>query len=213
MASDTLTSYCALQHTKSVSASGLLPLLYSHPGGLYSQTITWFTSSLIQFSAQLWPLQRDFPRLPDQKRHSLFTFTKHLPLWHRVCCVLSCVWLSLARWTVARQALLSMEFSRQEYWSGSPFPTPDDLPNPAIEPASPAFVPPGKPLWHHTVLICDSIISFLLQENLSTMNSLWASARVSGTSEMLNKYLLNEWVREHSVPLYLNSFGRSDRDT
>ena len=30
---------------------------------------------------------------------------------------------------------------------------------------------------------------------------------------MLNKYLLDEWVREHSVPLYLNSFGRGDRDT
>ena len=157
MASDTLTSYCALQHTKSVSASGLLPLLYSHPGWLYSQTITWFTSSLIQFSAQLWPLQRDFPRLPDQKRHSLFTFTKHLPLWHRVCCVLSCVWLSLARWTVARQALLSMEFSRQEYWSGLPFPPPEDLPDPGIELeslVSPAnhwqldylpLAPPGKP--------------------------------------------------------------------
>ena len=49
-------------------------------------------------------------------------------------------------WTVARQALLSMEFSRQEYWSGLPFPTPDDLPNPVIESASSAFLPPGKPL-------------------------------------------------------------------
>ena len=41
-------------------------------------------------------------------------------------------------WTVARQAPLSMEFPRQEYWSGSPFLSPGDLPDPGIEPASPA---------------------------------------------------------------------------
>ena len=39
-------------------------------------------------------------------------------------------------WTVARQAPLSMEFSRQEYWSGLPCPPPGDLPNPGIEPSS-----------------------------------------------------------------------------
>ena len=39
-------------------------------------------------------------------------------------------------WTVAHQALLSMEFSRQEYWSGLPFPPPEDLPDPGIEPTS-----------------------------------------------------------------------------
>ena len=37
-------------------------------------------------------------------------------------------------WTVACQAPLSMGFSRQEYWSGLPFPSPGDLPNPGIEP-------------------------------------------------------------------------------
>ena len=42
-------------------------------------------------------------------------------------------------WTVAHQASLSMEFSRQEYWSGLPFPSPEDLPNPGIEPGSPAL--------------------------------------------------------------------------
>ena len=58
-------------------------------------------------------------------------------------------------WTIACQAPLSMEFSRQEYWSGLPFPSPGDLPNPGIEPkslVSPALVDdlfttasPGKP--------------------------------------------------------------------
>ena len=39
-------------------------------------------------------------------------------------------------WTVAHQAPPSMGFSRQEYWSGLPFPSPGDLPNPGIEPKS-----------------------------------------------------------------------------
>ena len=42
-------------------------------------------------------------------------------------------------WTVSCQALLSMGFSRQEYWSGLPFPSPGDLPDPGIEPRSPAL--------------------------------------------------------------------------
>ena len=42
-------------------------------------------------------------------------------------------------WTVAHQALLSMGFSRQEYWSGLPFPSPGDLPNPGIKPRSPTL--------------------------------------------------------------------------
>ena len=41
-------------------------------------------------------------------------------------------------WTVVYQALLSMGYSRQEYWNGLPFPSPGDLPNPGTEPGSPA---------------------------------------------------------------------------
>ena len=62
------------------------------------------------------------------------------------------VWLFVTPWTVAHQAPLSMGFSRWEYWSGSPFPSPGDLPNPGIEPRSPTLQadaltsePPGKP--------------------------------------------------------------------
>ena len=74
-----------------------------------------------------------------------------------VCCHFSCVQLFVTLWTVARQAPLFMGFSRQEYWSGLPFPSPGDLLNPGtilepgIEPGSPAlqaysllFEPPGK---------------------------------------------------------------------
>ena len=42
-------------------------------------------------------------------------------------------------WTVARQAPLSMGFSRQEYWSGLPFPSPGDLPDPGIKSLSPVL--------------------------------------------------------------------------
>ena len=73
-----------------------------------------------------------------------------------VCvCVLSCVRLFVAPWTVACQTPLSVEFSRQEYWSELPFPSPGDLPDLGIKPTSlvpPALagrffttVPPGKP--------------------------------------------------------------------
>ena len=49
------------------------------------------------------------------------------------CAVLSCVQLFVTLWTIACQAPLSTEFSRQEYWSGLPFPTPGDLPDPGIK--------------------------------------------------------------------------------
>ena len=49
---------------------------------------------------------------------------------------LSHVWLFETPWTVVYQAPRSMGFSRQEYWSGLPFPSPGDLPDPGIEPKS-----------------------------------------------------------------------------
>ena len=66
---------------------------------------------------------------------------------------LSHVRLFATPWTVAHQASPFKEFSRQEYWSGLPFPSPGDLPNPRIEPGSTALradalpsEPPGKPM-------------------------------------------------------------------
>ena len=47
--------------------------------------------------------------------------------------------------TVAHQAPLFMEFSRQEYWNGLPFPSPGDLPDPGIEPRSPALLEDSLP--------------------------------------------------------------------
>ena len=81
------------------------------------------------------------------------------PFYRMHVCVksLSRVWLFATPWTVTHQAPLSMGFSRQEYWSALPFPSPGDLPNPGIEPRYPALQadalssePPGKPYRMHT---------------------------------------------------------------
>ena len=69
-----------------------------------------------------------------------------------VCVSRSVVSDSVTQWTIALQAPLSMGFSKEEYWSGLPFPSPGDLPNPEIKPGLPALQadslpsePPGKP--------------------------------------------------------------------
>ena len=66
-------------------------------------------------------------------------------------CVVTKSYMTICHRVVARQAPLSMKFSRQEYWSGLPFPSPGDLPDPGMEPGSPALQadslpsePPGK---------------------------------------------------------------------
>ena len=67
---------------------------------------------------------------------------------------------SVTPWTVARQAPLSTEFSRQEYWSGSPLPTPGDLPDPRTEPpslVSPTLAADSLPLSHLGRPHCTSV--------------------------------------------------------
>ena len=70
-------------------------------------------------------------------------------------CVLGHIQLFATPWTVARQVPLSMGFSRQEYWSGLPFPSPGDFSHLGIKPGSPALQaePPGNRVaeivhWH-----------------------------------------------------------------
>ena len=82
---------------------------------------------------------------------------------------LSRVWLFLTPWTVARQAPLSMEFSRQEYWSGLSFPPLGYLPDPEIEPGSPEAPaltrefftpePPGKPPFPQLLWLNETLLS------------------------------------------------------
>ena len=81
---------------------------------------------------------------------------------HRYCVRMlsyfSRVQLFAALWTVTRQVPLSMGFSRQEYWSLLPFPSPADIPNPGIKPGSPTLQadslpsePLGRPNFYLTL--------------------------------------------------------------
>ena len=96
-------------------------------------------------------------------------YYRSLSLWtdrHKTykCLSLGHVWLFGTPWTVAHKAPPSMGFSRQEYWSGLPFPFPGDLPNSGIEPRSPVLQadslpsePPGKldrPRFHEKAVWC-----------------------------------------------------------
>ena len=95
-------------------------------------------------------------------------------------------------WTVAHQAPLSMGFSRQEYWSGLPFPTPGDLSDPGIKSASPALAggfltaePPGTPDIHLyrdpisavIVIITKAIFCHLCHQYSHGLDSFPASGR------------------------------------
>ena len=98
------------------------------------------------------PRWRENPVYPDKQIHllpSTKAASKNREYDYRFCflrmmdeCMLNCVRLFVTPWTVVCQASLSMEFSRQEYCSGLPFPTPEDLSGPGIElefTASPAL--------------------------------------------------------------------------
>ena len=67
-------------------------------------------------------------------------------------------------WTVAHQAPLSMGFSKQEYWSGLQFPSPGNLADPGIEPASPIWQADSSPLCHLYAYITFSLSDHLLME-------------------------------------------------
>ena len=93
----------------------------------------------------MWDLRSSTRDGTLQWKHGVLTIgppgksQKWIILFAFCCCCLVTKVISdsfVTLWTVARQAPLSMGCSRQEYWSRLPFPTPGDLPNPGIEPAS-----------------------------------------------------------------------------
>ena len=114
--------------------------------------------------------------------------------------LLSHVRLFATPWTVAHQAPLSMGFSRQEYWSGLPFPSPGDLPDPGIEPGSPALQAdtltselPGKPplLPWHSLKGCH-----LWKREYSL-----CPRPLSGSDEVLYVWSLLAWTLPNSLAL------------
>ena len=90
---------------------------------------------------------------------------------------LSRVRLFVTPWTVAYQAPLSMGFSRQECWSGLPFPSPGDLPDPGIKPGSPALQAealPSEPLGNGLLKgtkVLRVRLKYILRTNDSTLNT------------------------------------------
>ena len=85
--------------------------------------------------------------------------------------LVSCVWLFVTAWTVAHQVPLSMEFSRQEYWSRLPFPSPEDLPDSGLEPRSPALQADyllSDPLGKILQKLCHRTNQSLQVQNLSS---------------------------------------------
>ena len=102
-----------------------------------------------------WPCSR--PLLTQGSAKDFWTLTGKSGSYQHMNWIelksLSHVGLFASPWSVAHQAPPSMGFFRQEFWSGLPFPSPGDLPDPGIEPRSPALradaltsEPPGKPV-------------------------------------------------------------------
>ena len=116
---------------------------------------------------------------------------------------LSCVWQFATPQTVAYQAPQSMELSRQEYWSGLPFPSPGDLPNPGIKPRSPTLQadtlpsePQGKPICRVHQEKC-----------LARGNTSWkqdCNATLMAESEELKSLLMKVKGESEKVGLKLN---------
>ena len=91
--------------------------------------------------------------------------------------------------TVARKVPLPMEFFRQEYQSGLPFPSPWDLPNPGIGHGSPALQAdslPSEPTGKLYTMLCINYISIKLGEKQSTFCCLWTKVKTGKTTLLLN---------------------------
>ena len=135
------------------------------------------------------------PILPNP--HFLLSHSQHALLIYTSClapvgisvydqiyvCTLSHVRLFVTQWTVAHQAPLSMEFSRQEYLSRLPFPTSGHLPDPGIKPVSFVFpvppavvggffttVTPGKPLSCWSIFLNDTYQGSVMTWNMLSIN-------------------------------------------
>ena len=115
--------------------------------------------------------------------------------------LLSHIQLFVTPCTVACRAPLSMGFSKREYWGGLPFPTPGDLPDPGMEPVSPAlageFFPseaPGKPAW----LTCLLSPSLLLRSSYNTTFGAQTATKVSSSSLCI-KHIVTPRIYIHTT--------------
>ena len=140
------------------------PMDYTVRGILQARILEWVAFPFSRGSSQprdriqiSYIASRFFTSWATRKALVIRDGTGHQQIKAMCICALSHLQRFATPWTVAHQALLSMEFSRQDYWSRLPFPFPGDLPNPEIKPMS-LFVscigqadslqlaPSGKPL-------------------------------------------------------------------
>ena len=111
-------------------------------------------------------------------------------------------------WTVACQAPLSMEFSRQEYWSGLPCPSPGDLPNPGIESRSPTLLAYSLPTalspklakasYHHITYLSIKGLIFVPEGNWAPVRarSWWWTGRPHVLQSMGSQRVRHDWATE-----------------
>ena len=139
--------------------------------------------------------------------------TYHLnQLWNVSCSVMPD---SATPWTAAHQAPLSMRFSRQWYWSGSPFPSPGDLPNTGMEPGSPALQADSL----LTELIRGGSVVKNLSANARRWDSIpgWGRSPRGGSSNPLQHFWLEnsmergDWVIVHGITKSCKELDRTER--
>ena len=130
-----------------LSLSGFLLATLHSLRDLSSLTSNWI-QAVKEWSSNHW-IAREFPVLTfSEEFESVVLQNVHHIRFACACSVAQCVRLFSTVWTVARQTPPSVEFSRQEYWIGLPFPYLGDLLDPGIKPVSPAWWASSLPLCH-----------------------------------------------------------------
>ena len=157
-----------------------------------------------------WNLKDTCGDFPDFVSYSLIRkFCHSLCIQALVCSLLSCVRLSATPWTLAHQAPLSIGFSRHKYWSGLPFSSLGDLPDPGVKPRSPALQadslpsePPGKPS-----LSPDLSSMTITSSSISTTFCKENPSKTSKRQKMLFKSLLNCKAQIFTLQEYTHLFS------
>ena len=109
--------------------------------------------------------------------------------------MLNYVWLLATPWTVACQTSLSLGFCRQEYWTGLPFPPPEDLPSPGIKPMSPV-----SPALQEDSLPAEPTVKHLIQGTLKSCPTLCDPMDYSPQSSSVHGIFRQEYWSGLSFP-------------
>ena len=132
--------------------------------------------------------------IEDTEDHPKYAFNTHTPKRRRrrrrgdACSIMSDSFYGLI--TAAHQVPLSMEFSRQEYWCGLPFPSPEDLPNPGMEPTTPVSLHwqvNSLPPHHLGSPLCTPLNDLQITENRLLLTSVSLSASQYEENQILRE--------------------------